>query len=56
VAEGRTVEATVSLCAGMTYRCRETMAALHKLNVESAYLELGGEAGPATMGWNALGS
>jgi len=46
----------VSLCAGMAYRFRETMAVLHKLNVESAYLELGGRADPAAVGWSALGS
>jgi glyoxylase-like metal-dependent hydrolase (beta-lactamase superfamily II) len=56
VREGRPVDATVAFCAGMRFRRRETMAELHRLNVESAYLELGGEADPAQVGWGALGS
>jgi hydroxyacylglutathione hydrolase len=54
VHEGRSVGATVTFCDGMRFRCREAMAELHVLNVESAYLELGGEADPALVGWGAL--
>jgi len=56
VAAGWTVQATVARCAGMRYRRREAMAELHRLNVESAYLELGGKADPARVGWGAIGS
>jgi glyoxylase-like metal-dependent hydrolase (beta-lactamase superfamily II) len=43
VRQGRTRPETLALCAGMNYRCPESMARLHELNVQAAYLELGGE-------------
>jgi glyoxylase-like metal-dependent hydrolase (beta-lactamase superfamily II) len=54
VREGQSIEATVAFCAGMRFRCREAMADLHKRNVESAYLELGGEADAGQVGWGVL--
>jgi len=54
VREGWPVEVTVAFCANMRFRCQEEMVELHRLNVESAYLELGGEADPAQVGWGAL--
>jgi hydroxyacylglutathione hydrolase len=54
VREGWSVEAAVAFCANMRFRCQKEMAKLHRLNVESAYLELGGEADPAQVGWGAL--
>ena len=54
VREGQTVAETVAFCEGMRYRCREEMAGMHKLNVESAYLELGSETDPKRVGWGTL--
>lgn len=57
VCEGWSVQATVAAnqaFAGMGSRCPEGQAGLHALNVESAYLELGGEADPAQVGWSSL--
>jgi glyoxylase-like metal-dependent hydrolase (beta-lactamase superfamily II) len=54
VRAGRSAQATVALCSQMRYRCRAAMADLHRLNVESAYLELGGAGDPAAIGWGAL--
>jgi glyoxylase-like metal-dependent hydrolase (beta-lactamase superfamily II) len=54
VREGWPIEEALAFCAGMRYRCRETMVDLHALNVESAFFELGGEADPAQVGWAAL--
>ncbi len=51
IRQGKTVEETVELCAEMRYRCPEENAGPHKLNVESAYIELGGEADPLKVGW-----
>jgi glyoxylase-like metal-dependent hydrolase (beta-lactamase superfamily II) len=52
IRQGITVEETVKLCAGMVYRYPEENRGAHRLNVESIYLELGGEADPAAVGWN----
>ena len=47
VRQGRTNAETLALCAGMDYRCRETMARLHELNAGAAYL-VKGQAASAT--------
>ncbi len=49
--QGKTVEETVAICAGMDYRHRADNELPHRLNVESAYLELGGEADPRKYGY-----
>ena len=54
VRAGRSAQAAVALCGEMRYRCPAAMAALHRLNVESAYLELGGAGDPAAIGWGAI--
>jgi glyoxylase-like metal-dependent hydrolase (beta-lactamase superfamily II) len=54
VRDGRTVEETVALCADVRYRRPGENAAAHRLNVESAYLELGGAADPARVGWDRV--
>ncbi len=49
--QGKTVEEAVELCAEMRYRCPEENVNSHRMNVESAYIELGGEANPLKVGW-----
>jgi hydroxyacylglutathione hydrolase len=51
---GLTVGETVRLCADMVYRHPEENIGPHRLNVESVYLELGGEADPTRVGWHRL--
>lgn len=52
VHRGKTVEETVELCQGMPLRQAEANAGPHRLNVESAYLELGGESETPYLGWD----
>ena len=52
VAQGKSVAETVALCDDMTFRHPAENRGPHRLNVESAYLELGGEADPTEAGWN----
>jgi len=49
--QGKSVEESVALCAGMVYRKPEANRGQHRLNVESVYLELGGEADATRVGW-----
>ncbi|MBN1484263.1 MAG: MBL fold metallo-hydrolase [Chloroflexia bacterium] len=49
---GKTVEETVELCRDMPFREAEANAGPHQLNVESAYLELGGESETPYLGWD----
>jgi hypothetical protein len=56
VREGRNVEEAVAACEAMTYRRRDANAFYHRLNVESAYLELGGQADARRVGWRQDGS
>ncbi len=51
VAAGRSAAETVADCADMAYRQRAANEVYHGLNVESAYLELGGQADPHKVGW-----
>jgi hypothetical protein len=52
VRAGKTVQETVKLCANMNYPNRDQTEWAHRTNVESAYLELGGNADPKKVGWN----
>ena len=52
VAAGRSVEETVAACADMEFRLKDKSQFDHRLNVESVYLELGGQADPKQVGWN----
>jgi glyoxylase-like metal-dependent hydrolase (beta-lactamase superfamily II) len=56
VETGRSVEETVALCDDMVYRRPAENAFNHRLNVESAYLELGGQADPRRVGYKQDGS
>jgi glyoxylase-like metal-dependent hydrolase (beta-lactamase superfamily II) len=49
---GRSIEATVTACAAMPYRRYPNCEFDHQLNVESVYLELGGQADATRYGWN----
>jgi hydroxyacylglutathione hydrolase len=49
--EGRTIDEAVQACADMEIRQPELNAASHVLNVESVYIELGGEGDPKKKGW-----
>jgi glyoxylase-like metal-dependent hydrolase (beta-lactamase superfamily II) len=51
----RSMVETVQACAGMDYRHRADNEPYHRLNVESAYVELGGPADPARAGWAQAG-
>lgn len=51
IAQGQTVAETVAFCADMSYRNREDNAQPHQRNVETVYLELGGEADTEKVGW-----
>ncbi len=52
LAEGKSAPETLAACAAMRFRQPEDNAGPHRLNVESVYLELGGEADAANLGWN----
>lgn len=49
---GLSLEQTVAACADLPYRLKDEMEPYHCLNVESAYLELGGQADPREVGWD----
>jgi glyoxylase-like metal-dependent hydrolase (beta-lactamase superfamily II) len=51
VAGGGGPEAALAACATITFHHPVDNAGPHRLNVESAYLELGGEAAPGRVGW-----
>jgi glyoxylase-like metal-dependent hydrolase (beta-lactamase superfamily II) len=51
VRQGKTVEETVALGAGMRFRLPEDNHVPHRLNIESVYIELGGEADATRVGW-----
>ena len=51
LAQGQTSAETVALCADMAYRNREENAKPHQRNVESVYLELGGQSEEKNVGW-----
>ena len=54
VERGLPLPEAVSACADMHYRNPAENSGPHRLNVESAYLELGGEAGLEPVGWQSL--
>jgi glyoxylase-like metal-dependent hydrolase (beta-lactamase superfamily II) len=51
VAAGGSVVQAVDACAAMTFREPGENRGPHRLNVESAYIELGGDASPELVGW-----
>ncbi len=51
---GKDIAETVADCANMPYRHRQNNERPHRMNVESAYLELGGEADSPRIGWQGL--
>ena len=51
IQQGKSVEETVAACADMEYRHRADNEFSHRLNAESAYLELGGVADPRKVGY-----
>jgi hydroxyacylglutathione hydrolase len=53
VKDGKAAEAAVAQCRAMRFRHRDENAHPHKLNVETAFLELGGKA-DGRIGWNRL--
>ncbi len=52
VTQGKSVTETTVLCDDMTFRHPAENRGPHRLNIESAYLELGGEADPTKVGWS----
>jgi hydroxyacylglutathione hydrolase len=52
VAAGRTASDTLAACADMTYQNRDQNEEAHPLNVETAFIELGGALDPEHPGWN----
>lgn len=55
VRAGGSVAEAVAACAAIALKLPEENAGPHRLNVESAYIELGGDADPARVGWAQLG-
>lgn len=55
VRAGGGVAEAVAACAGMAFREPAANAGPHRLNVESAYIELGGAADPDKVGWAQQG-
>lgn len=51
VQQGCTAEETVAVCTDLLFRAPELNAGYQRWNVESVYRELGGQAGPGTLGW-----
>ncbi len=49
------VEEAVAACADLVFREPAENAGPHRLNVESAYIELGGPADPDRVGWSQKG-
>lgn len=49
--DGISLPETSKACADIPYRLKDEMTPYHQLNVESAYLELGGQADPHNVGW-----
>jgi hydroxyacylglutathione hydrolase len=49
--EGRTMEEAVRMCDDMEIRHSDINGGSHVLNVESVYIELGGEGDPRKKGW-----
>jgi len=54
ISESRSVEETVELCDGMTLPHRDQNERPHRMNIEQAYCELGGEGEASRFGWNRL--
>lgn len=52
VRERRTLDQALDLCASMRYRHPEENRIPHRLNVETAYVQMGGVADPARVGWS----
>jgi glyoxylase-like metal-dependent hydrolase (beta-lactamase superfamily II) len=52
VRSGSSAAETVSDCAGIEYSSREQNEEAHRLNVETAFIELGGAVDPRHPGWN----
>jgi glyoxylase-like metal-dependent hydrolase (beta-lactamase superfamily II) len=52
VAAGHSTADALSVCADMTYPNRDRNEEAHRLNVETAFIELGGSAEPSHHGWN----
>jgi len=52
VAAGRSAADAVSNCADMTYPNRDQNQEAHRLNVETAFIELGGAVERGHEGWN----
>ena len=51
VREGRTLDETVEICAGIQYHDPEENGGVHQLNIETAYLDSGGDADSSKVGW-----
>lgn len=51
VRAGRTLDETVEICATIHYHDPEENGGAHQLNVETVYLEFGGDADSSKVGW-----
>ena len=52
IAAGRNAADTIAICASMAYANRDQNEDAHRLNVETAFIELGGTPDPGHPGWN----
>jgi len=51
VRKGKTLDETAEMCAGIQYHDPEENGGIHQLNIETVFLELGGDADPSKVGW-----
>jgi len=52
--EGKSIDESVDICENINFRNHDENKFCHVLNVESAYIEMGGNADPAKYGWMKL--
>ena len=51
VLEGRTIHETLDLCMKMKFQHQKENERPHRLNIESVYVEMGGETDSSRLGW-----
>ena len=54
ISEGKSIDECIDICKDIIFRNQEKNKFCHVLNVESAYIEMGGNANPAKCGWMKL--
>jgi glyoxylase-like metal-dependent hydrolase (beta-lactamase superfamily II) len=52
ISAGQSIDEAVAACAAIPYRQPQENVGAHRLNIESVYLELGGQAPTGQVGWS----